>query len=88
MGERTAFVAPGVSPDRVWTSARRRRMVVGLYFDLQFNTADIADELDIAEHKVLAILDEHRTDEIAADQAAALVGPFMPLGPDPKGDLP
>lgn len=66
----------------VWTSARRRKMVVGLYFDLQFNTADIAEELDIAEHKVLAILDEHRANEIAADQTAALVGPYLPIGGD------
>lgn len=64
----------------VWTSGRRRKMVVGLYFDLQFNTADISDELEIAEHKVLQILDEHRANEIAADQTAALVGPFIPLG--------
>lgn len=67
-------------PAPVWTSDRRRKMVVGLYFDLQFNTADISDELEIAEHKVLAILDEYRANEIAADQTAALVGPFLPLG--------
>lgn len=72
----------------VWTSDRRRKMVVGLYFDLGFDTADIADELNMAEPKVLAILDQHRADEIAADQTAALVGPFMPLGPGSEGEHP
>lgn len=66
----------------VWTSARRRKMVVGLYFDLGFNTADISDELEMAECKVLKILDEHRANEIAADQTAALVGPYLPIGGD------
>ena len=64
---------------RVWTSDRRRTFVVGAYFDLHMNTADIADELSMAEAKVIAILDEFRGDEIANDQVRALAGPTLPL---------
>lgn len=70
---------------RVWTSERRRRFVVGAYFDLRMNTADIADELAMDEAKVMAILDEFRTDEIASDQLRALAGPTLPLT-DPSGE--
>ena len=69
----------------VWTSERRKRFVVGAYFDLKFDTADIAEELSMAEAKVMAIIDQWREDEIAGDQVRALAGPTFPLT-DPTGD--